>query len=244
MKVWYPAAFFLAIAFMPGCAPSMRSFEFEYTSPLFARKIGLLYDRKLIGTFEGLDDHDSQEYLSALCAALDRYSKNATFIDLTQSGVKIARYKPFTVKKIGLLGDTTAVGYMIPDSGFLQEFEDSLDYVMLLQNLTVMRVTPIEMETDYSVIHMDPFKKGSISSNYGMIVPFMRVVESDSQEVTHLGYILWDFKKNEVIGYEGKSLSRQMFMDKNTTFAQDAELTSQRVLKELQNSFVASRNRK
>lgn len=223
---------FLFVLLCLGCAPSNRMFLFEPSSPLSGKRIGVFYDRKIIGTFEGLDERDSREYLTALSAALERYSENATFIDMTRAGAKIAGYMPFAVKRVGFLGDTTVVDYLVPDTGALKGIEDTLDYVMLLQNLTWMANVPVEIKEEYvfSSVHN---LRGNLAGFHFMATPTLRVVERDSQEVNHLGYIVWDFKRGKIIGHDKNSLEKQDFMDRGTTFAQDAELTSQRVLKEM-----------
>jgi hypothetical protein len=211
--------------FLCGCA-TPQGFKFGADSTLSEKRIGVYYDRKIIGTFEGLDDHDSRQYLTALAAALKRFSENVEFADMTGLGARITGYRIFPVKTARLFKDTVIVEYLVPGPGALGKYEDSLDLVMVFQNITTTERVATETETRF----LPPFP-GSPLSQRGF--PIEHVVESENQQVSHLGYILWDFRKELALAHDGNSMRKQKFMDNGTTFSQDAEITSQRLLKEL-----------
>lgn len=211
---------------MGKCYPSLNggAFKFGHSSPFLEKKIGVYFDRKIIGTFEGLDDHDSRQYLTALAAALKRFSEDAEFADMTAFGARINGYQKFPVKTARLFRDTVVVEYLVPGPGALGAYEDSLDLVLVLQNITATEEVATKTETRFISPLSNPLQRG---------FPVERVVESESQQVSHLGYILWDLRQELALAHDGNSMRKQKFMDKGTTCSQDAEITSQKVLKEL-----------
>lgn len=226
--------FIASICLNIGCAPSLEHYNYLAESPLFKKRVGVFYDRKIIGAFEGLDEHDSREYFTALVAAMSKYADNVTFVDMTNMGAKIAEYQKYSVKKPQIFSDSIVVQYLVPKDGTLKSYEDSLDFILIMQNLSSMQKTFTESEKTSFLLPRDPFNKNGLNNQMNLI-PTLHAVESDSQEVSHLGYILWDFKAERILGYDENSLSKQKFMDNSTTFAQDAEISSQRILKELLN---------
>lgn len=218
---------------MSGCAPA-KGFKFGQNSPFLEKRIGVYYDRKIIGTFEGLDDHDSRQYLTALATALTRFSEDAEFLDMTSFGARITGYRKFPVKTARLFRDTVIVEYLVPGPGALGGYEDSLDLVLVLQNITATEEVATKTETRFISPLSNPLQRPfPVSSILQSGFPVERVVESENQQVSHLGYILWDLRKELALAHDGNSMRKQKFMDKGTTFSQDAEITSQLVFKEL-----------